>query len=789
MPPPTSPSHNSPNYLGLPGFFEGLNNLRLRHLVSRDFLTRMNEVLANLLNQYTASSVHADPNDDELISTTLLPAQIRNLASPIRFLAIPDLDLDMDLDATDTDSRSYADDSLGSSLDSDSDAYQLDEISDSESTSDSDVPLHGLLDRIQLAQRLLLSSALQNHTNRNTLIITPETRASAIPLRRQNAIRSKSRGDHNAQALESVAKEYHNDFVETIAAIRALLTYSGKSPLFSGHPHEQRRGLRRWGCRRLKRPSLQAQMDRFLHLRRRSRLWAEERHFPRAEATSSDLKRKTGPDCTHSDSSNGQKRRKLRAEKRRSVITATAEGEHINPSQLLRADKYRILGGLRCLFLRSGSTFALGLVSDWLFKRGSDVLDLTFSNVDHSEKALHGYFTLKFGGDRTGDVHLILSFLSFLCGGPRSGYATNCTNRVIQTKAALLNEAFMAAIVEHGLSSPAVISCLTKTYQIPFLGEIVDFNKNDLRFMPDSRQSSSKLSFLRAMHISRVRNEQIKLQLGEWLRIRPFHNFAESFFLNYLHFVEKYLRDFDLSPKHEQELTIDFAKHFKEQMLDIAKDFGFDGIPILADKLEQLQRDLCDRRRHEPRASLHKTPFLQEWDSKLGEKLCDYVTCEDTCLLNIQLNYVLFTVRVDVLAALDQVFTRFLELVTPMERRLLQKKYDAVGSEPLLTESRETVFVCLINRKTGRLEMQNTRLLLDYKYAGSCDARGALFPTPLDAYSDSEDDGPSRLYGVPHASYLEDPYLMGNPTVMTGAWKRSLGGRTCTGGHAWSHFV
>lgn len=811
MPPPTSPNQPPARHLALPGFFEG-HNSRLRHLVSHDFLTRMNEVLANLLNQHTGTHEPQDPDTDMHISTTLLPAQIRNLASPIRFLAIPDLDLDMDLDATDTDSRSFVDDTSSSSLDSDSDVefhLENENVSDSDASSsenDSDVPPHGLLDRIQLAQRLLLSSARQNHTNRNTLIITPETRPSgAVSLTRQNAIRSKSRQDHNSQALGGLAKEYHHEFLGAMSAIRSLPSYLGKSPLFSNHPHsEQRRGLRRWGCRRLKKPSLQAHMDRFLHLRKKGKLWPESEHLCRTnpihEHHSESTKRK--PDA---ESPNRKKRRKIKEESRKQVpISASSSGETIDASLLVRSDKLRILSGLRCSYLKNGSTFSLGLVSDWLFKRGSDMIDLTFSQVDHSEKSVHGHFSLKFGGDRTGDVHLILSFLAFLCGGPRSGYCINCTNKVIQTKSALLNEAFMAVIVEHGLSNPEVVQCLTKAYLIPFHGDLIDFDKNDLRFLPETRSVAPKPGFSRAIHASRVRNEQIKFQLGEWLRIRPFHNFSEAFFLNYLFFVEKYLREFDQAPKHEQELSVEFAKHLKELIFHITKDFAFldeAEIPMLDEKLQQAKKDLWERKRHEPRSNLQKSSFLQEWDTKLSEKLCDYVTCEDSCLLNIQLNYVLFTVKVDVSSTLDQVFYEFLDLVSKdSERYTLQKKYDALCKETLLPEARETVFVCSLNRKTGRLEMQNTRLYLDYKYAGSCDARTSAtrlsFPTTLDAsFSDSDEEnvGPlRRRYSLSsgNSKYLEDPYLMGNPTVIAGVWKRnSPGSCTGTGGNAKYNFV
>lgn len=805
----------------------------------------MNEVLAQLLSQYTASSPHLPPHAPPGIHVSAIPLQIRNLAQPAHFLAIPDLDLDMNLDSTAAAGAPLLsaatwlpfsaphldrDDELNiSSLSSDSDEdfeHSEDELASDDASDAVDDAGEGfgdnedanparseLLEQIMLAQRLLLSSARQNPTNRNTLITPEELRADmqsnrnhgalrpllssagGVPLRRQNALRAKHR-PLSARQLEERAASLHADFADAINAIRNVEDFVGKSPLFSSHPHS-RCNMRKWGSRRTpRRMGLEHAMDRFLLGRRRNKLW------PETAEPCTEKNDEAEPQLRREDS----KRRKDEAvspKKRRKVKPTASDflatplvGSNIHADLLSRADKYSILDGPPCSYFKSGSTFQLGLVADWLLRRGRDSLDVTFSNVDHSDKTLEGFFSVEASPDRSGDLHLSLSFLQFLCGGPRASYLVNCANRVVQTKFSLLNDTFMAVVVDRGLSNPDVLLCLTSALRIPFTGNIVDFNRHDLRFLPDTKPLSARPCFSRAMHVLRVRNELIKLQLGEWLRIRPFHNFSEAFFLNYLFFVENYLRDFRSTPKQDQELGVEFAQHLQDLLYDIAKNFSFveqAKVPMAEEKFAKARREVWERKRREPISHFQKSGFLKEWDSKLAEKLCEYVTCEDTCLLNIQLNYVLFTVRVDVSAAIDEVFFRFLRLVTKdSERKTIERKYNELRKIPLAPENKDTVFVCLLNRKTGLLEMQNTRLYVDYKYAGTCDARSSLsrsvFSGSFENHSESDDDdiGPSVASG----KYLEDPYLMGNPTLVAGAWKRSSPlSCSCSGGNGNYSFV
>lgn len=949
MPPPTSPENNSPQRgLTLPGLFEGIrNNSNLRHLVSRDFFTRMNEVLANLLNQYTEEqnrhnlvslsippdhsppppresssrlSVQLLPDyyrqpDQSHIRTTALPAEMRNLASPVRFLVIPDLEADMDLDIdldenapratlsnvgsregitepstrsetsvppfhlflgssnndddnTSTSSWSSEDDAEfeePSDQDIDEDIHDAFDESGSEDDSNDDddnSPQHidrarmetrsNLLDSMQLAQRLLLSSARQNPTNRNTLIISPESSrvTGGVPLRRQNAIRLKRREATSPQrSSEEVAKTYHDEFEDAINKIRASPHYPGKSPIFSTGTQisgKKKPFLRRWGTLRhlARKSSLDSQMDRFLSQRRAGKLWPEQpasdrdqvtltkrlhsndplQHYQKRHRHDSKLhsRRHNSEDIDPQDAQDSGLRSKFSKrftskrkhatedasmrKKRRThdyvptkaqILQSDVFGDRIDERQLTRDEKYKILSGLNCSFLSSGSSFSLGPIIDCHSKRTSDVLDMNFSHVDNDKKTMHGYFNISNEGSDADDFHLLSNFISYLCGGIRSQYMLNCTNKVIQSKASLLNDAFMLAISNNGSRKANDSGAFQKSLKVPFHGDIVDFDKNDLRFLNQTKLKSHKSSISLSVHHSRIRNEQVKLQLLEWLRIRPFSNFSETFFLNYVYFVEKRLRDFDRYTRHEQELTLEFTHQFKELIYEVSREFEFvtDAIPMYRDKFQKAMWDITERFEHEPRYDLPKSFFLLEWESKLCEKLCEHITYEDSCLFNVQLNYVLFIIRVDVSETLDQVFHRFLENVDESAKAGLLNKYEKLNKETLPAEAKEAVFVCSVNRKTGRLEMQNTRLYLDYKYAGSCDVGGGRDSSSGNgAYSDSDDEdlGPLRRYALNlmHWKCLEDPYLMHTPTMMFGKWKRSASDSClCGGGHARSDFA
>lgn len=810
-------------------------------------------------------------SDNIGISNPVLPALLRNITSPIRFLAIPDLDLDVDAerdndpemdlsispesllswlhsrsfyhptlhhvrrlphaphashnealsisswssdddadfqehpghyDESDSNTIASGDDPNDDTDDETNDETNYDNI-DQDNADDNDNvesddsgsidPRSGIEDRAQLAHRLLLSSARQNPTNRNTLIISPDSHShitGGVPLRRQNAIRVKHNDLSTSRSLGSIATAYHDEFDRLLMSIRSLPTYVGKSPLFHHNPAsasiKRKHNIYRWGCLRhlSRRPSLEGSMDRFIHLRRSQKLWSysgdakyEKRHVP-IHHGHCQLKRKSEEDPVKS-----HKRRKLKKSPKAKLAAlniSSFEGDRIQSWELPSSDKYKILSSLRCSYFRSGSNFSLDSRAAPLLYQDCGKADVNLSFVDHVEKTLHGNLVLNFGEHAAADRQQLQKMITYLCGGERAKYNVNSANRVTQCKAALLKKFLDSMSVGDQPLDGGPMPSTGGGFRIPFNGEIIDFNHCDLRFLPSDRPHSQKPSFSRSIHYSRVRNESIKMQLLEWMKIRPFSYFADTFLLNYIMFAKQNLALFDELPMNEQELSIDFTRHFRELMYDIIRNSAFAGLkaPMITEKMQRSKGVIDERRKQEPKSHLQKASFLIEWETKLSEKMCESITSEESSLLNIQLNYVLFTARVNLSKTIDLVFEQYLPFADSTSRAYYAKKLEDLNKELVPLDANETVLLGSVNRKTGQLELHNTRLYLDYKYAGSYGSRGGSFGPYIDDAdvfdSDDEELSSLRHYSLnnSHCKFLEDPYLMENPTVLRGCWKR-----------------
>lgn len=116
------------------------------------------------------------------ISNQTIPIQIRNID---RVLMGHNENNDLFDEEFDDDYEEDMDDNVEDSFDERFDDYDDDDDSDD----GGELEPENLRSDIQSNERLLLSSARQNHTNTNTLISSYN---DAIPLRRQNAIRVRS---------------------------------------------------------------------------------------------------------------------------------------------------------------------------------------------------------------------------------------------------------------------------------------------------------------------------------------------------------------------------------------------------------------------------------------------------------------------------------------------------------------------------------------------------------------------------------------------------------------------
>lgn len=777
----------------------------LRRLVSGGFLNRMNEILARILSQHARS-------DQPGLEADSMPVQIRNLSAPLHSSAIPDFSLNMNLDfdsesdpytevyerpglvrlvspellsmSQDDDDEEYDGEDYNEEDDDDDDDLEDDDDDDetfapSLETAESSWPLEparvAFLDTVNVAQRLLLSLARQNTTNRNTLIdlLVPPRRStqnSGFPLLRQNAIRVKPRPSVEP-GCEHRASVLREQFREIISVMKEHDPSFGKCPLFSNHQLClcNNKFFPGWSLsRRHKRAGFVQMMDSVLLLRRNMKLWPERRRHSSSQADNSS-KRKSRSDYFIS-----KKKRKTAlssSAKEAAHIYSGKHGETIQMSQLSQLDKYRILDGLPSSYLNSGSLFKFE-IPNWQSQK-RPTLDMILAHVDHSNKTLHGHFG--FSDDATKDFRTFVEFLSFLCVGPRYIRQYSRAGRILQLKLELLSQAYFShKSFREGYEDSS--KSTKNDFRILFAGDSVDFNKNDLRFLRCSPSEDDLVS-------NRTRNERVALELNEWLRIRPFHNYREAFFMNYVHFAEKSLSNFDKLPKDQRESCLELCQTLRDLAFILSKDFqSFNqaNVSILKQASGDIpsQTGLFSGPRHKISA------FSSAWGTKQYEKLCEYVTCRDTCLLNLQLNYSLFTIRVDLSATIDMAFSQMMDLVPPEHRKpALVKHYAALMKESLPMEVKETVLLCSVNRKTGGLEMQNTRLYLDYQF----DTLSYLKPTEsLDLGSSGNGSMVDRLIGERHPYYLcpysrrrrdaESPHLIEHDTVMYGSCKRGSAG-------------
>lgn len=680
-------------------------HLRGSVLSSRDFLARMNELLRNVLMLPHLGDIQ--------IST--LPAPLRNF-----LLMIPDIDFGPRWGL----STAAEDDATEASVEESGDE-------NSEATSSpTDTAADGEGEAVAQSGPLNRWGPL---------------RPDAGALRRQNAIRRRRRC-----GIER-ARELHAELRAAQSAIVRAPGFPGPLPLFSHHKH--------FPTAR----SIELRMDRFLARARTGQLWADtqgeplartplckrpprkpapektrpalqedsrndtddadpDKKMPPVSAGAARHSRKRPHECLFSalpdkfgGASAGYKRSYGHLpRKKRPRLDLSRAGDVIDVRRLGTVERARILRGLDCSYIRSGLAFALETGPAAGHQTARSNVDMVFSRVGGS---LGGFFS-------AANLVLAVHFLTLLCGKCGRGLGKKC---------AVLNDVFAAALLGCDSSrceaeSAATKATLAKPLSVPFCGHVVDFHTQDLRFM--ARTDCAR------------RTDLVRLQLQQWLYIRPFRHFGELFLLKYLEHAERSLRDPGSCASHRQQAVV-FGRNLRELMFDISRGYEFverARVPFVAERSARAP-GATGRLRAGAYPPPARLPFAQEWGRRVCDRLVDYVTCADSCVLNVQLNYVLFTVRVDAMAAMEALLHRLLPLVRSDARRAALAARFARAKVP----DRECVLVCALNRKTGRLEMQNTRAALDRFHAALRPARAV---TPIFLWEPPLGWGAETEFGV-----------------------------------------
>ncbi|XXZ97818.1 hypothetical protein QA089_000295 [Meyerozyma guilliermondii] len=590
-------------------------------------------------------------------------------------------------------------------------------------------------------ERLLLSSARQNVTNRNTLIFSP--RSGGFPLRRSNAIRfgrCPHAPNEDPPDLSVTSKELQKYIVSLLEFVAANCSWLGQSPLFVGHSSKHHKievpaSEHLFAC-------LDTTMDAYISQRNQGMLWRR----PTPEPSAGDSRKRSA------DSAGPQrKRRKISAnnnlvEPQTKSIRNPADGATLALSQLSYKQKLAIMSVVYTSYLRDGSNFSL-------FGLNKAQLNMAFSSVNYEKKKVMGVFTSYGQPDEV---------LDYIMGSTGS---LNLPRDRALIRRMRLAEKVVTAVKESGRED------VNSPFLFPFSGSIIDFQHNDLRFLRHIRMSKNVP--IRNLHLARTKTARARLQLQEWMKMNPFKQFKDVFLMKTLTKLRRNLCNFDNVSLAVQEDTLDMARGLRKHL------------DVIAGGSEPRLSKFNDAEAHretwhdvwQEHSSNHESPFVQEWDKKLSDKLAEFLMCEEHCLLNVQLNYVLFTVKVDTVDFLDAYILHHLLLLPSNKRdefsKILNKEQE---TSRVLRASRESVMVCSINRKTGGLEINNTRAVLNFRNINMPDSHLAEDPNDPEEgnsydFADLDDwrhDGEERFRNPDDGECA--------PTLLRGHYRRSGGG-------------
>lgn len=746
------------------------------------------------------------------ISNQTIPIEIRNTGRVL--MGMHNENNDLFDEEFDDDYEEDMDENVEDSFDERFDEYDEEDDSDD----DGDLEPENLRSDIQSNERLLLSSARQNHTNTNTLI---SSNNDAIPLRRQNAIRVRSwlhddergvsPGPANSRAEKSWLKELddlHFELFHTQNFFKYLKAYLGRAPIFNGHSNHASSSIRSELPDDLI-GNLDSIMDLFLQKRISGKLWSNQEKSRVQSDKTLIHKRKNDFDEI---SAPMKKKKKLTSEKdldtftfvtppdKSQIRTMTKSKAKVKLNNLTYAQKHSIMDVTYSSFLTSGSSFTL----NYSFFNVGFPLDLVFSAVDYKSKLLQGIFSItpishndNYLDEFAQQASQINSYQEFFLGinpetlsGPR--------DKLIMKQLKILRSLdgeIVRVRTENGRVGPKFRAKLVKPFTIPVVGKIIDFKNNDLRFLTKIRDKNHLP--MRCLHLARTKSNRVRLQLLEWMKIQPFAQFEESFFLEQLNRVNNNLENFKTQSASVQKETMDLARGLRDSMYDLTRFFGFitsSDIPIPLIENEKFKRRMSY-------TDYKKTYFLQEWEKKLTDRLVKFVTCQEHCLLNIQLNYVLFTLTIDICEFLNNHIEYKLNFVSDERKNKYRKQLNKTRHYKL-TDSKKTILLCSLDRKTGQIEIQNTRALLDYKnvyqlekHANSRSSSadhddGGLFhrffngllnesPPPEGSFTDPDllsDESDEEVE-------WEDPYHEASlDTVLKGFYKKTNSGNVSFGG-------
>lgn len=538
---------------------------------------------------------------------------------------------------------------------------------------------------------------------------------SGVPLRRQNAIRARfthkrkasddqeksndEKSEGNSYLLQDEAKSLLEEIHTFYEDLISLDEFQGESPLFRKLYHEKDDPFRPFF---LTDPSthfrsedtstlhLDNKMDAYLQKRRNNQLWLKLR-LPPPPPRATSLKDKKRSINSRLSFSTSAKRQKLVHNSNDEVAMYTEDIPH-GRYLYSKKEKESILTGLSSSLFKSGSVYYLGADHNPLNK-----FKLVIGDIDGS---INGVFN--FAPENTSPLESILlklnNFTKFICG---FNDFSQCLPRskILVRKLNVLDRISIDKNVSYKKN-------LKDDLNFPILGHVVDFKEYDLRFLKSTPNESSS---------SRFRSKRVILQLLEWMKLHPFIQFKENYFLSTLRKLDKTLSNFEGSKlRTPQKVQIlNWTRELKSNLCSLTKDFTFMNDNNI-NKVKLIRDQNFKKQSIQPYVSL----FVDEWEKILACELSEQITKEEsTTLLNIQLNFILFTLEIDLSKFLDS----FIEYIFRhcYDSRYMdnyRKVYDNVlADEHKETENHKATLICSIDRKTGTIEILNTLPFLHYK--------------------------------------------------------------------------
>lgn len=582
-----------------------------------------------------------------------------------------------------------------------------------------------------------------------------QSRWGALPLTRQNAIRIKR--DRTSDSLEpqQKIKAMHSDFLRLLQSIDKDSIFKNKvqfSPCdVSFNSNSPIRVLQ---------PDQDETMTDKLDRLQRERL-----------NQIVDLSKNWGTSLESENSRFGLNKRELKEQvsatnKKRKLIASTNErtqnpvsispsvklGMSINDKYVPPIDDSSILDGMFCSYVSDGSTFHIPCVDDSSKKLN---LDLRLLSVNYELKKVQGQFTFKENTSGRAAMDNIGQFISFLAGN--EPYAKRLTQSLFRRRIFAVCGALYTCAMSN---TDETLLKICKSTNFAVSGNIVDFKKNDLRFLRKTYPGVK-----RPHHVLQSPGKDTEFELLQWLRIPPFFNFAEAKFYKIIEAVERYLFKSKQKLQEYDKRNIRYVQGFRKLIHEISKGYCYlkgTKIPFESNEGECRRID----------ARFRKSAFFTLWETKHAEEFCEHILRNRNDLTNVQLNFVLFTLELDVIKVLDTLFWKVLaHIPNKFDRQKYEKLYSDVREPNGSALSSKVVFVCSVNRKNGQLHIHNTRPSFEYRLLEFLDQM---------RFQDHRDPifkkyATMMMVRLGHRIMLEDPESAKIQTILKGSWRRESG--------------